>query len=247
MVRLHETRIRVYVVGLDALRATGLQAIFEKNTGIDIVMQDISTLPASGMGPDSAFNLVVVGANAGPDIFSVIASIRSTHPGLPIIVMSHAAGQEAILRVLMLGAKGFLHEATTAAQFEKAVRMVAAGSLWAPRRVQADLIHRLLTTLESQRAAQTHGVSFTSREQQVLNLLLDGNSNREIAKSLMIEERTVKSYVTKLMQKMGVKNRTALTMRAQDRSTIISSMLLSPQSPLPVDPPPTQGSKPALK
>jgi DNA-binding NarL/FixJ family response regulator len=147
----------------------------------------------------------------------------------------------------MLGAKGFLHEATTAAQFEKAVRMVAAGSLWAPRRVQADLIHRLLTTLESQRAAQTHGVSFTSREQQVLNLLLDGNSNREIAKSLMIEERTVKSYVTKLMQKMGVKNRTALTMRAQDRSTIISSMLLSPQSPLPVDPPPTQGSKPALK
>ena len=64
-------------------------------------------------------------------------------------------------------------------------------------------------------------MNFTNREQQVLNLLLDGNSNREIAQSLKIEERTVKSYVTKLMQKMGVKNRTALTMRAQDRSTTI--------------------------
>lgn len=238
MVRLPETRIRVYVVGLDALRAVGLQAIFEKNVGIDIVTQDISSIPVSNPGPDSAFNLAVVGANAGPDIFSVIASMRSGHPGLPIIVMSHASGQEAILRVLMLGAKGFLHETSTPEQFEKAVRMVAAGSLWAPRRAQAELIQRLLTMLESQRAAQPHGVSFTSREQQVLNLLLDGNSNREIARNLSIEERTVKSYVTKLMQKMGVKNRTALTMRAQDRSSF-----MSPSSLLAVPPtrPPSQG------
>ena len=108
--------------------------------------------------------------------------------------------------------------------------------------MQADLIHRLLTTLESQRAAQSSGVSFTSREQQVLNLLLDGNSNREIAKALKIEERTVKSYVTKLMQKMGVKNRTALTMRAQDLST-------SSPTPLtfPADKPASQSSDPAIK
>jgi DNA-binding NarL/FixJ family response regulator len=106
------------------------------------------------------------------------------------------------------------------------------------------LIHRLLTTLESQRATQANGVTFTSREQQVLNLLLDGNSNREIAKSLKIEERTVKSYVTKLMQKMGVKNRTALTMRAQDRST---SMLSPAPLPPPADQAPSQGSGPAIK
>ena len=222
MVRIPENRIRVHVVGLDALRATGLQAIFEKNTGVDILMGDISSLPVL-LASGSNVNLIVVGANAGPDIFNVIASIRSAHPEYPIIVMSHASGQEAILRVLMLGAKGFLHESCTPSQFEKAIRMVADGSLWAPRRVQANLISRLLTALESQRAGQSTGVSFTSREQQVLNLLLDGNSNREIAKSLKIEERTVKSYVTKLMQKMGVKNRTALTMRAQDRSAAMLS------------------------
>lgn len=213
----------MYVVGLDAMRIVGLQAMFEKNTGIDIMKEGIASLPSSERGPDSTVNMVVVGANAGPDIFSVIASIRSAHPDLPIIVMSHASGGEAILRVLMLGAKGFLHEASTAGQFEKAVRMVASGSIWAPRRVQAELISRLLAVVESQRPGVTSGVSFTGREQQVLNLLLDGSSNREIARSLKIEERTVKSYVTKLMQKMGVKNRTALTMRAQDRSTTMLS------------------------
>jgi DNA-binding NarL/FixJ family response regulator len=143
----------------------------------------------------------------------------------------------------MLGAKGFLHEASTPSQFEKAVRMVAAGSLWAPRRVQADVIHRLLTTLESQRLAQSSALSFTIREQQVLDLLLDGNSNREIAKNLKIEERTVKSYVTKLMQKMGVKNRTALTMRAQDRSISVSSMPLN----VPPAKPTSQGPNPPTK
>lgn len=242
MVRIPETRIRVHVVGLDALRAAGLQAIFEKNTGVDVLMGDISSV-AAPQGVSSDVNMIVVGASAGPDIFSVIASIRATHPEFPIIVMSHASGQEAILRVLMLGAKGFLHESCTPGQFEKAIRMVAAGSLWAPRRVQATLIGRLLTTVESQRAGQSVGVTFTTREQQVLNLLLDGNSNREIAKSLKIEERTVKSYVTKLMQKMGVKNRTALTMRAQDRSTPLFSSPL----PLPVDPLPQHSPNPATK
>ena len=110
--------------------------------------------------------------------------------------------------------------------------------------MQADLIHRLLTALESQRAAQTNAVSFTSREQQVLNLLLDGNSNREIAKSLKIEERTVKSYVTKLMQKMGVKNRTALTMRAQDRS---ASKVSPAPLPSPADQASSQESDPAVE
>ncbi|MHB1935958.1 MAG: response regulator transcription factor [Acidobacteriaceae bacterium] len=235
VVRLPEARIRVYIVGLDALRVTGLQAIFEKNTGIDIMREDIASLPSFDRGQDSNVNMVVVGANAGPDIFSVIASIRSAHPDLPIIVMSHASGGEAILRVLMLGAKGFLHEASTAGQFEKAVRMVAAGSIWVPRRVQAELIGRLLAAVESQRPGIAVGASFTGREQQVLNLLLDGSSNREIAQSLKIEERTVKSYVTKLMQKMGVRNRTALTMRAQDRST---TMLSGAQFHSPVGPRP---------
>ncbi|MGO8718492.1 MAG: LuxR C-terminal-related transcriptional regulator [Acidobacteriaceae bacterium] len=244
MARLPEARIRVYVIGLDALRAAGLQAIFGKNTGIDILMGDVASLPSVENGPDSTIYMVVVGGHAGSDILSVIASIRSAHPDLPIVVMSHASGEEAILRVLMLGARGFLHEASTPELFEKAVRLIASGSIWAPRRVQAELIGRLLTGRDSQRSGVAAGVRFTNRERQVLDLLLDGSSNREIARSLKIEERTVKSYVTRLMQKMGVKNRTALTMRAQDRSPGIRSA--APFAP-PVESRPSHGAKPRKK
>lgn len=242
--RLSEARIRVHVIGLDALRAAGLQAIFEKNTGIDILMGDFGSLASVEYGPGSTAHVVVVGGHAGSDLLSVIASVRSAHPDLPIVVMSHASGEEAILRVLMSGARGFLHEASTPGQFEKAVRMVASGSIWAPRRVQAELIGRLLTAVDSQRTGAAPGVRFTNREHQVLDLLLDGSSNREIARSLKIEERTVKSYVTRLMQKMGVKNRTALTMRAQDRSPGIRS---AHSLPLAESAEPSRGIKPRKK
>ncbi len=213
--RFPSARIRVYVIGFDALRATGLEAIFEKNAGVDIILADPSSLPAVDREPDSRINMVVVGTQGGPDPLQLIASIRATHPALPVLAMSHTSGDEAILKVLMLGAKGFLHETSTPGQFEKALRMVAGGSIWAPRRIQATLIQRLLAERDSQGHGAAGRVSFTGREQQVLNLLLDGQSNREIARNLNIEERTVKSYVTKLMRKMGVTNRIALSMRAQ--------------------------------
>jgi DNA-binding NarL/FixJ family response regulator len=243
-VRLPVGRICVHVMGLDALRVAGLQAIFEKNTGIDILIEDIASLSSFERGPDPAIHVAVVGGQAGSDILSVIAGLRSAHPDLPVVVMSHASGEEAILRVLMLGVRGFLHEASTPGQFEKAIRMVASGSIWAPRRVQAELIGRLLTALDSQRTGVAPGVRFTSRERQVLDLLLDGSSNREIARSLKIEERTVKSYVTRLMQKMGVQNRTALTMRAQDRSPGLRS---SAPLPLPGRSELSHGAKPRKK
>lgn len=203
--------IRVYVMRFDPMRAAGLQALFEANAGIQILFEDKPDEIGSGW-LDPAVNVALIGTHLGARTQKLIGSIRAARPNLPILVMSPAAGDEAVLSVLTLGAKGFLHETITADQFEEAVRTVVAGSIWAPRRLTSELIHRLLASRNPQLSIAT--ATFTGREQQVLNLLLDGKSNREIANSLKIEERTVKSYVTKLLRKMSVKNRTALSMLA---------------------------------
>ncbi len=203
--------IRVYVLRFDPLRAAGLQAMFEENSGIEIIVESVADQVGSGW-LDPSIKVVVVGTQLGTGTIKLISSIRSARPELNILLMSPAAGDEAVLTVLNLGAKGFLHEASTAAEFEEAVRAVTSGSIWAPRRLQAELINRLLSSREPQ--VSIANISFTGREQQVLDLLLDGRSNREIAQSLKIEERTVKSYVTRLLRKMSVKNRTALSMLA---------------------------------
>jgi len=66
-------------------------------------------------------------------------------------------------------------------------------------------------------------VSFTDREKEVLELLVAGRSNREIGQALQIEERTVKAHVAKLMRKVGVQNRIALSVHAITHSLVSSN------------------------
>jgi DNA-binding NarL/FixJ family response regulator len=99
-----------------------------------------------------------------------------------------------------------------------AIEVVTSGSIWAPRRLLSKLIDRLLKVPDS---SLTNGnPHLTGRERQVLDLLLTARSNREIARQLGIEERTVKAHVGHLMRKTGADNRIELSMRALNASMV---------------------------
>ena len=94
----------------------------------------------------------------------------------------------------------------------------SSGSIWAPRRLLSKLIDRLLKVPDSSLTnANPH---LTGREHQVLDLLLMAHSNREIARQLGIEERTVKAHVGRLMRKTGADNRIELSMRTLNASMV---------------------------
>ncbi|MGA9983814.1 MAG: LuxR C-terminal-related transcriptional regulator, partial [Acidobacteriaceae bacterium] len=86
------------------------------------------------------------------------------------------------------------------------------GSIWAPRQVLATFVDRALDTSATRR--RRHNPRFTEREEEVLQQLVLARSNREIAQALSIREQTVKSYVARLMRKVGVGNRIALSVQA---------------------------------
>jgi len=116
------------------------------------------------------------------------------------------------LTVCDAGAKGFLAETASENEVVMAIEVVQEGSIWAPRKIMSQL-------LENPAPAKSHVAGtqyghFTGRERQVLQLLIAGRSNREAAKALGIEERTIKAHVASLMRKVGVQNRIALTVHA---------------------------------
>lgn len=203
--------IRVSVLHVEPLRTAGLMATFEGNLSIKLAVEEPGNVEA-GEWPNGDSQVALVGTRLGSGTHRWIESLHTARPELNILVVSPAAGDEAILDALTAGAQGFLHEAATAAQFESAIRAVASGTMWAPRRVLGELIARLLAARQAH--ASPGNSVLTAREKQVLDLILDGRSNREIAEALGIEERTVKSYVTRLLRKKGVKNRTALSVMA---------------------------------
>ena len=112
-------------------------------------------------------------------------------------------------------------EAASPAEFIQAMRIVHAGSVWAPSRVLSIFIERV--TSSPGRIFPAGRVTFTDREKEVLELLVVGRSNKEIGSVLGIEERTVKAHVAKLMRKVGVQNRIALSVHAITHSLVTSS------------------------
>jgi DNA-binding NarL/FixJ family response regulator len=129
---------------------------------------------------------------------------------------------ETILAALASGAKGYVDESAPASEFVRAVRVVSRGSVWVSRRVLSMFVDGAgsLTVRPYSGGGRT---AFTPREIEVLGMLVQGRSNKEIGGPLGIEVRTVKAHVAKLMHKVGVRNRIALSTYAISHSLVASA------------------------
>jgi DNA-binding NarL/FixJ family response regulator len=205
--------IRLAVVESDPLRFVGFRALFDSESDFELVsatLPDISLL--------EGIDLVLLGNRAGQNLFDVMASLKATRPDLRIIVTGSGMDEETILKAIASGAKGYVDEAATPTEFVQAIRIVNQGSVWAPRRVLSMFIERV--TSSPGRIFPAGRVTFTDREKEVLEMLVAGRSNKEIGAALGIEERTVKAHVAKLMRKVGVQNRIALSVHAITHSLV---------------------------
>lgn len=205
--------IRIAVVESDPLRFVGFRALFDSESDFELIsssMPDISNL--------QNIDLVLLGNRNGQNLFDLMASLKASRPDLRIIVTGSGMDEETILKAIASGAKGYVDEAASPKEFVQAIRVVTQGSVWAPRRVLSMFIERV--TSAPGRIFPAGRVTFTDREKEVLEMLVAGRSNKEIGSALGIEERTVKAHVAKLMRKVGVQNRIALSVHAITHSLV---------------------------
>jgi DNA-binding NarL/FixJ family response regulator len=188
--------IRLGLVATDPMRVLGLQTILE-DTPYQVVQ-----LSVPGALKDVSLSLVLIDSECTGHPFQLISTFRQVRPQLKLIVLGTGSEPEHIQRVIGAGAKGYLEFGAKESELRMAIETVRDGSVWAPRKV----LSRLLD------GPRTDGrPSFTKRETEVLVLLREGKSNREIAGSLGIDETTVKAHIGRLMRKVGVNNRIALS------------------------------------
>ncbi len=205
--------IRIAVVESDPLRFVGFRALFDSEPDFELVS---ASLPDISVMQD--IDLVLLGNRNGQNLFDVMASLKASRPDLRIIVTGAGMDEETILKAIAAGAKGYVDEAASAAEFVQAIKIVSQGSVWAPRRVLSLFIERVSSS--PGRIFPAGRVAFTDREKEVLEMLVAGRSNKEIGSALGIEERTVKAHVAKLMRKVGVQNRIALSVHAITHSLV---------------------------
>jgi DNA-binding NarL/FixJ family response regulator len=120
------------------------------------------------------------------------------------------------------GARGYVSEAASAATFFSAIRTVNQGAMWVSRHVFSMFIERLGGA--EPRTSHSRSTHLTAREKQVLEMLVQGRSNKEIGEPLGIQLRTVKAHIARLLRKIGVPNRIALTVHALSHELVSSSL-----------------------
>ncbi len=197
-------RFRIGTVSADPMRMEGLVALLSS-------VADLLPMSPTDVIRDNALTMVVI--DATEQIFPLMAAYRRARPGLRLLVFGASTDPDFISRVVAAGAKGYLSHLASADEILTAVSIIADGSIWAPRKVLAGLID----TYSPAEPRHTADIRFTPREKQVLQLLVDGHSDREIASALTVSPRTVQNTVSRLLLKTGVSNRVALTVRVLER------------------------------
>jgi DNA-binding NarL/FixJ family response regulator len=137
-----------------------------------------------------------------------IRLIRSKSPGARIIVLTTFDGDEDIYRAMQVGAKAYLLKGMSIEDLISTIRAVHLGRSRIPPEIAEKLAERM------------SGPQLTNRELGVLQLIVQGRSNKEIASKLVISEATVKTHINSLLAKLGVSDRTQAATAAIQRGIV---------------------------
>ncbi|HEX5234964.1 MAG TPA: response regulator transcription factor [Silvibacterium sp.] len=201
-------QLKIGLLDFEPVRVAGFESLCEPLTHVTIVHTTLREALA-----DSNLDMIMLGLQSPAQSFDLLGRVKAARPRLKMIVMGRETDEETIISAIAAGAKGYLEETASPEQVIMCIDVVASGSIWAPRKVLSTFVDRLLNPSENKRVRR-HNPTFTKREEEVLKLLQAARSNREIARTMGIEERTVKSHIANLIRKAGVANRIALSVRA---------------------------------
>jgi DNA-binding NarL/FixJ family response regulator len=202
----------------EPIRLEGLATIFDEGAQAGVAQ----LIPVTGTMEDllgrSTLEYMVVDLNSLSTSIKTLEVIRRARPDIRLIVIGPKGDDELVLESIIAGARAYLDLTASPETVRQGIQVVVEGSIWAPRRLLSRLIDRLLSVPDA--SLPSPNPHLTSREREVLNLILSARSNREIAQQLGIEERTVKAHVGRLMRKTGADNRIELSVHALNHSLL---------------------------
>jgi DNA-binding NarL/FixJ family response regulator len=140
------------------------------------------------------------------DGIAATAAIRSTHPEIEVIALTSVLESAAVVGAVKAGAIGYLLKDTQAPELRRAIKAAAAGQVQLSSQASAYLMREVRAAVPPE--------PLTERETEVLHLLIQGHSNKDIARHLQIVEDTVKVHVKHILAKLGVQSRTQAVLYA---------------------------------
>lgn len=197
--------ISVFLVDDHELVRAGLRSLIGSTDDIVVVgeagtaVDALARIPAAR--PDVAILDVRLPDGSGVE---VCREIRSSVSGIACLMLTSYADDEALFAAIMAGAAGYVLKQVGGTELLDDIRRVGAGQSI----LDAALTQRVLEQLREGPKEDPRLASLTPQERRILELIADGQTNRQIAAELYLAEKTVKNYVSNLLSKLGMERRT---------------------------------------
>ena len=197
--------VRVFLLDDHEIVRRGIREMLEDTGDIQVVGEAATAAEALRRIPAVSPDVAVLDARledgSGVD---VCREIRSAHPEIGCLILTSYDDDDALFSAIMAGAAGYLLKQIKGTDLVGAIRTIAAGrSLLDPAVTQ-----RVLTRLREGPAQDPKLATLGVREREILQLVAEGLTNRQIATRIHLSEKTVKNYVSAILDKLGLDSRT---------------------------------------
>lgn len=203
--------LRLLVVEDHALVRMGLVGLLGQiETGVKVFEAADFEMALAILDSEGEFDLLLLDlALPGIDGFAGLDILRRRYPSMPVAVVSAFDDTPTVTRVMNLGASGFIPKAYSGEALLDAVKEILAGNIFRPNgRLTSARMDDATPVPPHQGSIQPEEIGLTTRQAQVLALMVRGLSNRDIADQLDLTEGTVKIHVTAVFKTLGVSSRT---------------------------------------
>jgi DNA-binding NarL/FixJ family response regulator len=200
-------KIKVLIADDHPMVRQGLRVFLELQPDIEVVGEAADGAEAATMTAELLPDVVLLDlVMPGMDGLSALETLAERGLAERVLVVTSFGEYRSALPALRAGARGYISKDVDPAALATAVRAVAAGHVLLGPQVAEALVAQAGSTAAL--PSETHGPQLTAREREVLEQIAAGRSNREIARSLNLAEKTVKTHVSNVLMKLGVADRT---------------------------------------
>jgi two-component system nitrate/nitrite response regulator NarL len=191
----------------------GLVSLYGSRKDLNIIAKGENAVDALKIVEEHLPEVLVIDLNMPGDTIAALELIVRKYPSTKIIVFTATSSIEIAIQVLNLGVGGYVLKGSTAEDLYNAILTVHCGNTFVTPGFATKVILSMKTA-EIRRKAQLQK-RLSLREEQIVQYLMQGKTNREIAAMLDISEKTVKHYMTVLMLKLDARNRVEVVLAAQ--------------------------------
>lgn len=203
-----QSPIRVFLVDDHEVVRRGVHDLLDTEPDIEVVGEADSVAHALARGPALRPDVAVLDVRLPDgDGISVCRELRSSMPGLACLMLTSFDDDEALLDAIMAGAAGYVLKQIKGSDLVSSVRTVASGQSMLDPATTARLMSSLRGDKRAEDPEQEALAELSPRERQILDLVGEGLTNRQIGKRLFLSEKTVKNNVSRLLAKLGVERR----------------------------------------